>query len=945
MALRSRHIGFLAGACVVLIAARANGAEDTERRSVLVPAEARVTARGKVLDNGAFTLWTRGVIGDYIIVPKDGKVTAMVSAAALAVDGVGARAAVALTPVGGAPREIGVLEMASDRFSYNGPCDFREYTVSADVPKGYYTVTLTHRNRDVGVKKWRNLFVKQVRFSGAHIARLSPSAYAFFGDGAHRAGAGVGNPREIVAGSLRVRLDPESATWSVTHVPSGSGAAEVGPVFRLDGLSVDLAAYEASVQQERVEDARFGDATRVTMQFRKPGALDITYVLLFGHAQPEVIARLDFTNRTGRELRVASTGAMAAQTVTVGGSARSWTVIGDGKEYNQPYRIVDAADVDEFGCWWYAALKNRDTKRSLLFGSLQNTKGLGRFVVVPNDASSVKVAAYHDYEGIIMPPDASITGEMVLLQFGRRGTDSLERFGDLIAAVHDIHLRRDFPLDPYEPVKLCLFNGWGGYGASVVSRFPYKNGRDPMKRKHAYLDRDWTKANRQVFYRLGLPQFGYGHPDGWRRTAWLKERPLVRRYGQVDEFAGKGALVEGHADWYIDGCIDFSHPDVIEYERQRIEVAIAAALEKRPGAVVVYNWDFVNKWRTLPGQHDPFMTGAEAYRGAMTLWRDLAAATPGGWCADLYMNLPGINYGLVRTMRVGEDSDRGYYGDNVFTQRCTFTEGLVRQLSGRYFYNGRVFWINPDSYHVYVGGLYSYEQAKVHASFCAVAGNKVALAEPFVEYDEPFPQDRLEIARRVAPALGETARAVDVFEHCPARLWDIPVERELGAWHIVGLFNTDHDRSGKPFTYEVRFEDLELDRHAEYLVYEFWTKTFLGVRRRAFTRTLQAPDCEVYSVVPKRGHPVLISTSRHVRHMAYDILALGWDAATRTLSGTSKVVKADPYQLRVFVPDDFTPVSAEAGGIPVTLQTQDGLLTVDMAPPGSADVRWQIRFE
>jgi len=143
----------------------------------------------------------------------------------------------------------------------------------------------------------------------------------------------------------------------------------------------------------------------------------------------------------------------------------------------------------------------------------------------------------------------------------------------------------------------------------------------------------------------------------------------------------------------------------------------------------------------------------------------------------------------------------------------------------------------------------------------------------------------------------------------------------------------------------VRFEDLELDRHAEYLVYEFWTKTFLGVRRRAFTRTLQAPDCEVYSVVPKRGHPVLISTSRHVRHMAYDILALGWDAATRTLSGTSKVVKADPYQLRVFVPDDFTPVSAEAGGIPVTLQTQDGLLTVDMAPPGSADVRWQIRFE
>lgn len=937
-------IGTVVAACAVLVALPTDGAEDNEPGSVLIPAEARIAARGRVLDNGTFTLWTKGVIGDYIVVPGDRKVTATVTAAALAVDGVGARAAVELTPVGGVPQEIGVLEMASDPFSYSGSCEFREYTVSADVPEGHYTVTLTHLNRLVGPKQWRHLLVKQVRFSGARIARLSSSAHAFLGDRPIDVPGDGEGTRELTTGNLRTRIDPGSATWSVTHTPSGCGAEGIRPVFCLDGPGIDLATYDGKITQERIQDARFGDVTRVTMQFHQPGELDIMYELMFSHSRPEAVARLDFTNRTGRTLRVSSTAAMAAQAVTVGGRARSWTVIGDGKEYNQPYRILDAAQLEEFGCWWYMALKNRDTKRSLLFGSLQNNKGMGRFIVVPDEVGSVKVTAYHDYEGITMPPGASITGEMVLLQFGRGGTDSLERFGDLIAAVHDIQLRREFSLDPYDPAKVCLFNGWGGYGASVVSRFPYKNGRDPMKRKHAYRDPGWNRANRQAFQQLGFPEFGYSHPEGWQRIAWVKERPLVRRYGQADEFEGKGTLLEGHDDWYADGCIDFSNPEVIAFERKRIEEAIAAVLEEKPGAMITYNWDFVNKWRTLPGQHDPFMTGAETYRGAMAMWRDMTAATPGGSCGNLYMNLPGINYGMVKTMRVGEDSDRGYYGDDVFTQACTFTEGLVRQLSGRYFYNGRVFWINPDSYHVYVGGLYTYRQAKVHASFCAIAGNRIVLAEPFVEYDDPFPRDRLEIARRVAPALPETARAVDVFEHCPARLWDITVERNWGEWHIAALFNTDHDRSGRPFTYEVCFEDLDLDPNAEYLVYEFWSKTFLGVRKHSFTRTIQAPDCEIYSVVPKRNHPVLISTSRHVRHMAYDILALDWDTAARTLSGTSKVLKEDPCQLRVFVPDGFTPISAAAGETPAEIKIEDGLLTVDLTSPENTPVEWQIQF-
>lgn len=70
----------LAGAALAIVA-ECGAAEPL--RTVLAPADARVTARGKVLENGTFTLWTRGVFGDCIVVPEGGQVTITVSAAAL----------------------------------------------------------------------------------------------------------------------------------------------------------------------------------------------------------------------------------------------------------------------------------------------------------------------------------------------------------------------------------------------------------------------------------------------------------------------------------------------------------------------------------------------------------------------------------------------------------------------------------------------------------------------------------------------------------------------------------------------------------------------------------------------------------------------------------------------------------------------------------------------
>jgi hypothetical protein len=517
----------------------------------------------------------------------------------------------------------------------------------------------------------------------------------------------------------------------------------------------------------------------------------------------------------------------------------------------------------------------------------------------------------------------------MLAHFGERGTDSLERFGDLIARAHGIDLTQQHPIDPYSPEGVSLFTSWNAYGASVVRGFAYKHDRSRGDR--AFMDREWVAANRQKLFDLGLQHFGFAStgPVNVQGVG----TPLARRYGQPDFWSNAATQIrDEHPEYYINGRIDFSHPAVIAFERDRVE----KAFQGKTG-IVRYGWDFTDRWQKLPGQHDPFMTSAETYRSAVGLWRERARRHPAGAYALVWMNVPGINYDMLDVVHIGHDSDQGYGGPGL-----TFTHGLTRQISGRYFYNGRVWWNSPDSFHVYVGGLYTLSQAKVHASFCALSGNLVHLGEPFT--DEDIPEERLDIIRRIAPTTPDVARAVDVFEHNPARLWDMAVKRAFGEWHVVGLFNVDYDQKGQPVTHEIRFEDLDLSPEREYLVYEFWSQRFLGAKVGSFTRTLPAPDCEVYSIVAKQPHPVLISTSRHVRQMAYDVLDLTWDDAAATLSGLSKLMQNDPYELRIFVPEGYVLQKAEAGDLTAETEMDGPVLLVRFTAPTSQDVAWRMRF-
>jgi hypothetical protein len=101
----------------------------------------------------------------------------------------------------------------------------------------------------------------------------------------------------------------------------------------------------------------------------------------------------------------------------------------------------------------------------------------------------------------------------------------------------------------------------------------------------------------------------------------------------------------------------------------------------------------------------------------------------------------------------------------------------------------------------------------------------------------------------------------------------------------------------------------------------------------------------MYSIVEKQDHPVLISTSRHIRQMAFDIKDLAYDGQQRMLRGISRAVANDPYQLRIYVPEGFTAKRVELSeGLTGKMATDGNLLTVDYTSSTGKDVEWKVFF-
>jgi hypothetical protein len=190
-------------------------------------------------------------------------------------------------------------------------------------------------------------------------------------------------------------------------------------------------------------------------------------------------------------------------------------------------------------------------------------------------------------------------------------------------------------------------------------------------------------------------------------------------------------------------------------------------------------------------------------------------------------------------------------------------------------------------------------------------------------------------------------------ERRPIPWWLQEINRPFDHWSVLARIQWGEKEKDKHVYHfkgapeqEVKFADLGLLEDREYLVFEFWTQTFLGKSKGSFTAPAQDTNngLQVFAIREARTHPWIISTSRHISQGGIDLLYVKWNDRNNTLSGSSSVVKDDPYMMTIYAPEGFRLNAAEADREDVETENLSHTAVFRMIPSSTRTVKWKIAF-
>jgi alpha-galactosidase len=200
---------------------------------------------------------------------------------------------------------------------------------------------------------------------------------------------------------------------------------------------------------------------------------------------------------------------------------------------------------------------------------------------------------------------------------------------------------------------------------------------------------------------------------------------------------------------------------------------------------------------------------------------------------------------------------------------------------------------------------------------------------------------KLATLKRTAITSGANPSPIDADQFgavCP--WWLNEFDRPFEHWNVLHRLNWSNKPTDQT---EVRFAGLGLDPDKTWLVYEFWLQKFLGAfRERVELPALGPMGLASFAIREQLDRPQLISTSRHLSQGGVDLVAVEW--ADNTLSGRSRVVAGDRYEVTVRVPTGFKLKSTEVAGQPAEAVTDGECLRLAWRPAATEEVDWKLLF-
>lgn len=624
------------------------------------------------------------------------------------------------------------------------------------------------------------------------------------------------------------------------------------------------------------------------------------------------------------------------------------------------------------GSYLFLSVADPATRRGVVAGWVTQDRGSG-VVFSRIESGAVELKAQIDYGHLRIPAGGSATVETLAIgSFGDARIGS-ELYADAVKRQYNISLRAPNAVyctwyadghggagDEKSTIELAQFAAreLKPYGFGVVQiddqwqdgphidgptrgfdrcrpNGPYPHGMEPVA----------AEVNK-LGLSLGLwwLPFGANHGD----PAWKDRQDWFAKWadGSVLRTRGFGGT-----------CLDLTNPEVKKY------LASIATLYRDWG-VKYYKMDglwtgtateqiYINdgyrddNMSNVAPFHDPSKTQIEAYRDGLKLLRASAGDDVffSGCC--VCQNMRSFTaIGLVDSMRVGPDFNHDGQG---------IRSGPIRG-SRLYFMNGRIWWNDPDPSIVRarnMGGAdpscskaVSTEQAHLTTSWVSLSG-QFYLSSDWLPV---LPAERVDIMKRTMTHHNAVARPVDYFDNFLANTWLVTDARGAVRRDVIGVFNF----YGQPLKVDHTCAKLGLEAGKRYHAFDFWAGKPMADFTDGFRDEVPPNSCRVVAVRADEGHPVLVSTSRHVTQGMIDVTNEKWGG--KALSATSSLVANDPCELRVAGLNDggkvWKPVAAEVSasdreaGVSIELlpATEPGWCRAVIRSKQTRAVKWTIRF-
>jgi hypothetical protein len=604
------------------------------------------------------------------------------------------------------------------------------------------------------------------------------------------------------------------------------------------------------------------------------------------------------------------------------------------------------------GSYDWLAVADPATRNGVVFGWLTHDRGDG-VLFSKVDGNTIRVGGQIDYGRLRIEPGRFEGLETLAIGYFNDARLGLESWADQIAKVYDIHL-------PPQPVVFCTWYSQPYGGSSdekhlaETAAFAEKNLK-PFGFSVMQIDDHW-----QAGIKTDGPKrnFTTHDPSGPYPHGMKAAADDVKAHGISPglwflPFAGTvgDPLFEGHDDWFVKH--ENGQPYTVKWGGTCLDMTYAPAREHLRDVVsrITHDWGF--QYLKIDGLwtgtatpieyvnsgykdddigdavfHDPNKSNIEAYRDGLKLVREAAGKNVFilGCNGPQNMRSYGGAFGLVDGMRIGPDNKSDWKN---LLRGPTFG-------SRHYFLNGRVWYNDPDP--LYVRDSIPLNHAQLICSWVTISGDLNTSSEWYPKLSP----ERLDLLKRTMPSHGLPARPVDLFDHDLPGVWLLTDDRHAVRRDVIGLFNWSDNE--KQFTDSL--EKIGLNSKTDYVAFDYWKNELVPTIKGQLKVSVPGQSCCVLAVRPVANHPQLISTSRHITQGIVDVLDEKWDGATKTLSGRSKVVGGDPYELRVVLPDsnwnaETVSASSDAAG----LKQNGSLVRATIQSAESGEVTWSMKFK